>query len=168
MIRCTAARVDLDASRANYRAIADYLTREAGLNQHAGRGATAPPGIIAVIKANAYGHGAVRIARALEDISKIISFRPDSPRVAGSYAIRAMLHHRIGDPAKGLPDADRAVGLDPRSAMALYIRARIYEALGRSEDAAAGVSAALAIDPGIREKMERMERSADPRRSPEP
>lgn len=108
------------------------------------------------------------LARALDDISKVISFRPDSPRVADSYAIRAMLHHRMGDPAKGLPDADRAVGLDPRSAMALYIRARIFEALGRSEEAAAGVSAALAIDPGIEERMERMQRSADPRRRPEP
>jgi len=67
VIRCTAARVDLDATRANYRAMATYLTREAGLNQRAGRGPAAPPGIIAVIKANAYGHGAVRIARALEE-----------------------------------------------------------------------------------------------------
>jgi tetratricopeptide (TPR) repeat protein len=98
--------------------------------------------------------------RALEDISKVISFPPDSPRVADSYAIRAMLHHRMGAPAKGLPDADRAIGFNPRSAMALYIRARIHEALGRSEEAAAGISAALAIDPGIREKMERMERMA--------
>jgi len=67
VIRCTAARVDLDATRANYRAIADYLTHEAGLNQRAGRGPAASPGIIAVIKASAYGHGAVPIARALEE-----------------------------------------------------------------------------------------------------
>jgi tetratricopeptide (TPR) repeat protein len=97
-------------------------------------------------------------ARALEDISKVISFRPDSPRVAASYAIRAMLHHRMSDAAKGLSDADRAIELDPRSAMALYVRARIYETLGRNEDAAAGMRAALAIDPRIREQMEAMER----------
>ena len=99
-------------------------------------------------------------ARAIEDISKVISFRPDSPRVADSYAIRAMLHHRVGEPAKGLPDADRAIGLNPRSAMALYICAKIYEALGRSEEAAAGISAALAIDPAIKDQMEQMERPA--------
>lgn len=99
------------------------------------------------------------LARALDDISKVISFRPDSPRMADPYAIRAMLHHRMGAPAEGLPDADRAVQLNPRSAMALYIRARILEALGRSEEAAAGVRAALAIDPGIKERMERMERT---------
>lgn len=97
-------------------------------------------------------------AHALDDISKVISFRPDSPRVAGSYAIRAMLHHRMGEAAKGLPDADRAIALDPRSAMALYVRAKIHETLGRREEAAAGMRAAIAIDPRIGEQMEAMER----------
>ena len=67
MIRCTAAHVDLDATRENFRVLADYLAREAALNARAGKGATTAPGIIAVVKANAYGHGAVRVARALED-----------------------------------------------------------------------------------------------------
>jgi hypothetical protein len=43
--------------------------------------------------------------------------------------------------------------------MALYVRAKIYEALGRSEDAAASMRAALAIDPRLREQMEAMERA---------
>jgi alanine racemase len=64
--RCTAARVDLDALRANYQAIAGYLSREAALNRDAGRAPARAPGIIAVVKANAYGHGAVAVARALE------------------------------------------------------------------------------------------------------
>ena len=97
-------------------------------------------------------------ARALDDISKVISFRPDSPRVADSYALRAMLLRRLGEPAKGLPDADRAIALNPRSAMALHVRAKIYEALGRSEEAAAGMRAAMAIEPRIAEQMEAMER----------
>ena len=67
MIRCTAAHVDLDATRANYRALSAYLSNEASLNRSAGKGAATAPGIIAVIKANAYGHGAVRVARALEE-----------------------------------------------------------------------------------------------------
>ena len=67
MIRCTAAHVDLYATRNNYRAIADYLQTEAALNARAGKGPTVPPGIIGVVKANAYGHGAVRVARALEE-----------------------------------------------------------------------------------------------------
>jgi alanine racemase len=67
VIRCTAARVDLNATRANFVALSDYLRREAALNEHAGKGAAAAPGIIAVVKANAYGHGAVRVAHALEE-----------------------------------------------------------------------------------------------------
>jgi tetratricopeptide (TPR) repeat protein len=102
------------------------------------------------------------LSRALDDISKVISFRPDSPRVAESYAIRALLLQRLGRPAEGLPDADRAIALNARSAMALYIRAKIYEALGRSEDAAAGIRAALQIDPRIGEQMNAMERVGRP------
>src|SRR5882672_6788978 len=58
MIRPTVARVDLSALKANYRAIVDHLAREMPSN---------PPGIIAVVKANAYGHGAGQVARALEE-----------------------------------------------------------------------------------------------------
>ena len=101
-------------------------------------------------------------ARALDDISKVISLRPDSPRVADPYAIRAMLQHRMGRSAEALLDADRAVALNGRSAMALYIRARIYETLGRTEDAAAGIRAALQIDPRIKEQIEAMERTGRP------
>ena len=59
MIRPTVARVDLGVLTRNYRHIAEAVGRE--------RPDRAAPGIIAVIKANAYGHGAVQVARALED-----------------------------------------------------------------------------------------------------
>ena len=72
MIRCTAARVDLRALEANFRAVASYLEREARLNRGAGRGPVLPPGIIAVVKANAYGHGARRVAQALEAAGAIM------------------------------------------------------------------------------------------------
>ncbi len=65
MIRCTSARVDLDAVRQNFRALTAHLAREAAHNREAGAGPATPPGIIAVVKANAYGHGAVPVARAL-------------------------------------------------------------------------------------------------------
>ena len=58
MVRQTVARVDLASLQSNYRQIVEHLTSE--------RGARAP-GVIAVVKANAYGHGAVEVARALED-----------------------------------------------------------------------------------------------------
>jgi alanine racemase len=53
--RCTFAHVDLDALQSNFRAISDFLSAE-----------HRPPGIIAVVKANAYGHGAPAAALALQ------------------------------------------------------------------------------------------------------
>ena len=58
MIRSTVAHVNLEALKGNLRAIQSYLSSEPGRT---------PPGIIAVIKANAYGHGSPRVARALEE-----------------------------------------------------------------------------------------------------
>ncbi|HZM62130.1 MAG TPA: alanine racemase [Vicinamibacterales bacterium] len=58
MIRSTVAHVDLAALKANLRAIREYLARDPGLPA---------PGVIAVIKANAYGHGSPRVAHALEE-----------------------------------------------------------------------------------------------------
>jgi alanine racemase len=67
VIRCTSARVDLDAVRRNFRALTAFLAQEAARNREAGAGPATPPGIIGVVKANAYGHGAVPVARALVD-----------------------------------------------------------------------------------------------------
>jgi len=62
MVRCTFAHIDLQALESNFRAIAQYLaTRPAVPGSRPG-----PPGIIAVVKANAYGHGAGPVGRALE------------------------------------------------------------------------------------------------------
>lgn len=58
--------MDLAALDSNFRAIGSYLRDEASLNRGAGRGPARPPGIIAVVKANAYGHGARPVAQALE------------------------------------------------------------------------------------------------------
>ena len=56
MIRPTVARVDLDAIRSNFAAISSLLASSD----------TPTPGVIAVVKANAYGHGAPEVGRALE------------------------------------------------------------------------------------------------------
>ena len=58
MIRPTTARIDLDALTSNYCRIVEFLARNGG---------DAAPGVIAVVKANAYGHGAAQVARALEN-----------------------------------------------------------------------------------------------------
>jgi alanine racemase len=58
LVRSTIARVDLSALKSNFVAIEQHLSREPGRT---------PPAIIAVVKANAYGHGAPRVALALEE-----------------------------------------------------------------------------------------------------
>jgi alanine racemase len=57
VIRQTVAYVDLEAIRSNFQAIVAFLQATAAR----------PPGVIAVVKANAYGHGAAEVARALEE-----------------------------------------------------------------------------------------------------
>jgi alanine racemase len=59
MVRSTVAHVDLAALKANYGAIESLLAAGTPPSE-------TPPGIIAVVKANAYGHGARHVALALE------------------------------------------------------------------------------------------------------
>lgn len=58
MIRPTRARIDLQALKSNFRHIKESLAAERPHDV---------PRVIAVVKANAYGHGASQIALALED-----------------------------------------------------------------------------------------------------
>jgi alanine racemase len=60
VIRCTFAHVDLDALQSNYRTVESFLAARTPAGRR-------PPDIIAVVKANAYGHGAGPVARALEE-----------------------------------------------------------------------------------------------------
>lgn len=57
MIRPTTARIDLQALESNYRTIVSFVSQERPAD---------PPGVIAVVKANAYGHGAAQVALTLE------------------------------------------------------------------------------------------------------
>src|SRR6188474_117033 len=65
MVRSTIAKVDLGALRHNFAAVQQFLASEPAPRPGSGQGRT-PPGIIAVVKANAYGHGSERVALALE------------------------------------------------------------------------------------------------------
>jgi len=72
MIRPTLARVDLGALKSNYRHIVQHLAAERGsgvvFSATAENDSRPPaPGVIAVVKANAYGHGAAQVALALKD-----------------------------------------------------------------------------------------------------
>ena len=55
--RCTFAHVDLASLKSNFEAIAEFLKASS----------TSPPDIIAVVKANAYGHGAPAVGVALQE-----------------------------------------------------------------------------------------------------
>src|SRR5215468_4035751 len=58
MVRPTTARIDLSALKSNFRHITEFVRADAG---------DRASGVIAVIKANAYGHGAGQVGRALEE-----------------------------------------------------------------------------------------------------
>ena len=62
MIRSTVAHIDLAVLQANFTAIQAFLAAD----RRAGAGQGRAPRVIAVVKANAYGHGAARVALALE------------------------------------------------------------------------------------------------------
>ena len=74
MIRSTVARVDLAALQSNFRAVRAFVSEPGPPPRDGGsaaftapaRASATPPSIIAVVKANAYGHGDGRVARALE------------------------------------------------------------------------------------------------------
>jgi alanine racemase len=75
MIRSTVAHVDLAALQANFKAIQNFLAAGTVDPGHLRRSAASvsqegphrpAPQVIAVVKANAYGHGAERVALALE------------------------------------------------------------------------------------------------------
>ena len=80
--RCTFAHVDLGALRSNFRAISEFLAEEGPPKAYGNDDARAgsvrnqpdrrTPGVIAVVKANAYGHGAPAVALALQEAGATI------------------------------------------------------------------------------------------------
>src|SRR5690242_6098996 len=68
MSRPTVATVSLDAIAHNLRAVQGLLSRESAADAAQSKKGMAPaePHVIAVVKANAYGHGAERVGLALE------------------------------------------------------------------------------------------------------
>jgi alanine racemase len=67
MVRPTVARIDLSAVRSNLLAIKELLRRGTVPDfRDSAKIGDRPPSIIAVVKANGYGHGAAEVGRALE------------------------------------------------------------------------------------------------------
>jgi Tfp pilus assembly protein PilF len=65
--------------------------------------------------------------------------------LARAYSHRAWAYHRKGEDAKGLPDAERAVAMEP-IADNFQCRAEIHEKLGQRTQATADYRAALKLD----------------------
>lgn len=70
--------------------------------------------------------------RALQLTEKHIDRHPDDPR---ALYLGAGMNARLGDHAKGLDWARRALAIDPEEASILYNVACVYAILGRTEDA---------------------------------
>ena len=66
MVRSTVAHVDLNALKGNFRAIQEFLARSLVSARSPEPGARSPE-VMAVVKANAYGHGAGPVGLALEE-----------------------------------------------------------------------------------------------------
>ena len=65
--RCTFAHVDLGALQSNFQAISEFLAANTGSPEgDPGHPTPRAPGIVAVVKANAYGHGAPAVGPALQ------------------------------------------------------------------------------------------------------
>ena len=104
-LRPTHLEVDLDRLAANYRAIAAHV---------------APARVMPILKANAYGHGLVEVARALRaDRARPtsgVAYLEEGLRLRQQGVRLPVLvlggHRRLADPAlpRARPDADRVVG----------------------------------------------------------
>jgi alanine racemase len=132
VIRSTVARVDLEALKHNFHAISDFVAREPG---------RAAPRVMAVVKANAYGHGAPRVALALEeagagllacaDIEEAIVLRQAGVRVPilifGALSVSdldGLFEHGL-TPTISTPSAARAVqaaSLRHRTALGYHLK----------------------------------------------
>lgn len=80
---------------------------------------------------------------ALPHVNESLSKHPDAHR----YAQRAALYRLLGDHKNELKDYDKAVSLDPKSAVYATERATTYLQSGRQQEALAEINRALALDP---------------------
>ncbi len=118
--------------------------------------------------------------RAIEDFNAALRL---NPRFAGAYNNRGLTYEALGRRQEairdyrqalrldsslkesqdglrrlGLPDANRALQLNPRYAYALDTRAHIYEALGRRQEAIRDHRQVLRLNPSLKESREGLRR----------
>jgi tetratricopeptide (TPR) repeat protein len=110
---------------------------------------------INAINANAYYarglsyHLAEKHDRAIADYTKAIELNPNFTQ---AYNNCTWAYFKSGKPADGLPDAEKSLELQPDYPHGLDTRARIFEALGRREEAIADFRRAHSVganDPDV-------------------
>ena len=69
-----------------------------------------------------------------------------APHLTWLYTSRARTYLTMGEHDKALADVGRSLSVFPKDASALNVRASIYEAMGRKDDAATDFRTALALN----------------------
>jgi Tfp pilus assembly protein PilF len=69
-----------------------------------------------------------------------------------------LAHHLKGEDAQGLPDAENAVALGSTDPYHYWVRAEIYEKLGRRDAAIADYRMALTFDPKLQTAKDGLKR----------
>ena len=83
---------------------------------------------------------------AIEALETALGCEPNHARTLLTLAV---VHQQGGDVAKAAAYADRAVQAHPDDYEARYVRAQVYQAIGRHEDALADAAAAKKLSAGI-------------------
>ncbi|HEU5102860.1 MAG TPA: tetratricopeptide repeat protein, partial [Roseiflexaceae bacterium] len=116
-------------------AIADY-TRAIELDPSFGRAYFQRSRVLSDPKNDRAGAG--------RDLDRAIELAPD---LIAARMARAWTHYYTSERAAALPDLDHVLSLDPKHSEALYMRAQVYEAQDRIDDARRDFEAAVAAAP---------------------
>ena len=93
--------------------------------------------------------------KAVADLSQAIEI---NPRYAQAFGARARSYLKLQQAELALPDADRAVSLEPIETGFMVTRGLAYESLGRTADAIADYRRVLALKPSMQAAIDGLRR----------
>jgi tetratricopeptide (TPR) repeat protein len=95
---------------------------------------------------------------AITDYSSFIALRPKD---ADAYNNRAWAYYSMGDAARALDDANKALTIRPFDPDLLDTRGHVLEFIGRRDEAAADYQNALRFNPGLQGSRDGLKRLGD-------